>query len=89
MVLVFWPGWASHGEAFDALDGIEEAAALKPDLIIWDCQMPRLNGIESSASFKREPGGRTDCFVHYPAEHHLESNVANLGIRAVLSKMDG
>jgi CheY-like chemotaxis protein len=36
------------GEAVDGLDAIEKARALKPDLIILDLSMPRMNGIEAA-----------------------------------------
>ena len=34
------------GEAVDGVDAIEKARALKPDLIVLDLAMPRMNGVE-------------------------------------------
>jgi len=38
-------GW-QVAEAFDGVDGLKQAKALKPDLIVLDVQMPRKNGFE-------------------------------------------
>jgi DNA-binding NarL/FixJ family response regulator len=34
------------GEAVDGVDAIEKARALKPDLVVLDLAMPRINGVE-------------------------------------------
>jgi CheY-like chemotaxis protein len=36
------------GEAVDGLDAIEKACDLKPDLIVLDLSMPRMNGLEAA-----------------------------------------
>jgi YesN/AraC family two-component response regulator len=40
------------GEAVDGYDAIEKAQELKPDLIILDVSMPRMNGIEAAPRLK-------------------------------------
>ena len=40
------------GEAIDGLDAINKAKHLKPDLIILDASMPRMNGIEAAPKLK-------------------------------------
>ena len=42
------PGLQVVGEAFDGLDAVQKAAELKPDLILLDIGLPRLNGIEAA-----------------------------------------
>ena len=37
-------GFAICGEAVDGVDAIEKAKQLKPDLIVLDVAMPRMNG---------------------------------------------
>jgi len=76
-------------EAFDGLDGIEKAVALRPDLIILDFQMPILNGIETARVLRENLPDVPIVLFTLHRNTILESNVANLGIRAVLSKMDG
>jgi DNA-binding NarL/FixJ family response regulator len=36
------------GEASDGLDAVEQAATLKPDVVVMDVTMPNLNGIEAT-----------------------------------------
>ena len=42
-------GWIVCGEATDGSDAVEKAIQLKPDVILIDLSMPRLNGFESAA----------------------------------------
>ena len=36
------------GQAFDGAEAIEKAAELKPDVILMDVVMPRMNGVEAT-----------------------------------------
>jgi two-component system nitrate/nitrite response regulator NarL len=82
-------GFNICGEAFDGVDGIEKAVGLRPDLIVLDFQMPRLNGIETARVLRENLPDVPIVLFTIHRNAILESNFANLGIRAVLSKMDG
>jgi len=41
-------GFAVCGEAFDGLNAVEQAPVLRPDLIILDLSMPRMNGLDAA-----------------------------------------
>ena len=41
------------GEAVDGVDAIEKAKELRPDLIILDLAMPRMNGAAAASVLKR------------------------------------
>jgi DNA-binding NarL/FixJ family response regulator len=40
--------WSICGEAEDGIEGVEKAIKLRPDVIIMDVSMPRMNGIEAT-----------------------------------------
>lgn len=42
------------GEAEDGAQAIEQAAKIKPDIILMDITMPKINGIEATRIIKRE-----------------------------------
>jgi DNA-binding NarL/FixJ family response regulator len=46
-------GFKVCGEAVDGVDAIEKAKELKPDLIVLDLAMPRMNGAAAASVLKR------------------------------------
>ena len=48
-----YSGFSVCGEAVDGMDAIEKATELKPDFILLDLSMPRMNGMETAATLKR------------------------------------
>ncbi|MBW7882082.1 MAG: response regulator transcription factor [Caldilineaceae bacterium] len=47
-LLSFKPGFEVIGEAEDGDEAVQQAAALKPDVIVMDLEMPRQNGLEAA-----------------------------------------
>jgi chemotaxis response regulator CheB len=43
------PGFEVCGEAADGLEGVEKGLELKPDLIVLDFSMPRIDGLQIDA----------------------------------------
>ncbi len=41
-------GWEVCGEAVDGEDALEKAQALKPDVVVMDISMPRMNGLDAT-----------------------------------------
>jgi two-component system chemotaxis response regulator CheY len=82
-------GWEVCGEAVDGIDTIEKAKELKPDLIVLDLVMPRMNGIEAALVIKGMlPRLPIVLFTLY-GEAVANAQVSAAGIDAVLSKPDG
>lgn len=52
-VLELEPGFAVVGEAASGSEAIRQAAALRPDVILMDVQMPGMNGIEATQQIVR------------------------------------
>jgi DNA-binding NarL/FixJ family response regulator len=47
-ILELEPGFQVVGEAGDGQEGVEQALTLRPDLVLMDVQMPRMNGVEAT-----------------------------------------
>ena len=75
-------------EAVDGVDAIEKAKKSKPDLILLDLAMPRLNGAEAATVLKSVmPETPVILFTLY-TDLHADSICAAIGVDFV-SKVDG
>jgi CheY-like chemotaxis protein len=76
-------------EAADGIEAIEKARTLKPDLILLDLVMPRMNGAEATSILKgMMPSVPIILFTMY--DYTLGKSLASaIGADVVLSKPDG
>lgn len=77
------------GEAVDGLDAIDKARKLRPDLIILDVAMPRMNGLQAVPIIRRMmPHVRIVLFSMYGDILGPSPN-STLGVDAVIAKPEG
>ncbi|HEX4076108.1 MAG TPA: response regulator transcription factor [Candidatus Acidoferrales bacterium] len=77
------------GEAADGLEAIENTQQLRPDVVVLDLVMPKLNGLETASVLaSRFPDLPIIMFTSHMS-NALERQARAVGIRAVLSKTDG
>jgi DNA-binding NarL/FixJ family response regulator len=82
-------GFEVCGEAADGVEGIEQAKKLKPDLIVLDLAMPRMDGMEAAVILgETMPAVPIVLLTLY--QNALGPSLASaLGVKAVLDKTAG
>src|SRR6267143_7124336 len=82
-------GFEVCGEAADGVQAIEMAKKLKPDLIVLDLAMPRMNGAEA-ASILSQTMPKTPLVLLTLYKNVLGSALASaVGVKAIIDKTDG
>jgi DNA-binding NarL/FixJ family response regulator len=82
------PGFEICGEATDGVDGIQKGRELKPDLIVLDFLMPRLNGLQA-ALILHEFAPNTPIILFTFYKNTISKDLAQAaGVASVLSKTD-
>jgi len=75
-------------EAVNGLDAVQRATEVKPDVIVLDLCMPIMNGMEAAASLHRMLPKVPIILYTLHKDVVSERHIQNLGIRAVISKLD-
>jgi DNA-binding NarL/FixJ family response regulator len=82
-------GFEVCGEAINGVDVIEKAKELKPDLIILDLAMPRMNGAEAASVLKSMMPDVPIILLTMYEDVMVKSPASAFGVDLVLSKPDG
>ena len=94
--------WKICGEAVDGLEAIEKAKSLRPDVILMDVSMPRMDGVEATRIIRREipeidvliisqndPGLMQEAAVHVGAKGFIQKSKLARDLFLALEKVDG
>ena len=80
------PGCRVCGEAEDGLEAIEKAGELRPDLVILDLSMPRMNGLEAARVLRSKRTEMPILLFTLYADLIQPEEAEAAGITAVFSK---
>ena len=82
------PGFEICGEAADGVEAVQKGRELKPDLIVMDFLMPRINGLQAALILHEiTPNTPIILFTFY--ENAIPRDLAQAaGVASVLSKTD-
>jgi DNA-binding NarL/FixJ family response regulator len=81
-------GWEVCGEAADGREAVEQAKQLRPDVVILDIGMPRLNGFDATRHILRD-NPRTQVLILTISEsEQVVEEVLKAGARGFVLKSD-
>src|ERR1700730_7917655 len=82
-------GFEVCGEAADGVEAIEQAKKLKPDLIVLDLAMPRMNGVEAASILKQTMPDVPIVLLTLYQKLLGPSLASAIGVKAVIDKTAG
>ena len=82
-------GFQVCGEAADGVEGVEQAKKLKPDLVVLDLAMPRMDGVEAASVISRTMPAVPIVLLTMYGDAVGSLLASACGISAVISKTDG
>lgn len=88
-VLVSHEGWEVCGEAADGRDAIEKCTHLKPDLIILDIYIPKLNGLDGIRQILKENPGQRILILTDADSERVVRGCLQAGICGWILRADG
>jgi len=82
-------GWEICGEANDGREAVEKCRQLKPDLLILDICMPRLNGVDAARQILRHNPLQRILVVTDVGSEQVVRDCLEAGVRGWVFKSDG
>jgi DNA-binding NarL/FixJ family response regulator len=80
------PGLEVVGRAADGVEAVDQVAALRPDVVVMDVQMPRLNGIEATRRITADHPGVGVLVVTMGEDDGTVMSALRAGARGYLRK---
>ena len=78
--------WEVCGEATDGIEAVEKAKSLRPDLVLMDVSMPRLDGMAAARIIRTELPGTRVVLVSQNDLTALRNHVKDAGADAFVAK---
>jgi DNA-binding NarL/FixJ family response regulator len=82
------PAWQVIAEASDGLEAVEKAQGLKPDLILLDIGLPKLNGIEAARRIQQLSPSSKIIFLSQNNDLDIVRAALGTGARGYVRKTD-
>src|SRR5258708_18941332 len=82
------PGWEVIGEASDGMEAVDKADSLRPDVMVLDVTMPRMNGLEACRVIRRKAPGLEILFVTQHDSPQMMREALEAGVRRDVVKSD-
>jgi len=89
LMLKTLPDFKIIGEAADGAEAVELAKKLKPDIVLMDIGMPRVNGIEATRQIRAAAPNIKIIALSSSKEHIYMSDIINAGASGYVSKFEG
>jgi len=81
------PEWQIIGEATDGLEAVQRAEALRPDVILLDIGLSKLNGIEAARQIRVILPGSRIIFVSQESSASVVTEALSFGARGYVLKI--
>jgi DNA-binding NarL/FixJ family response regulator len=81
-------GWQICGSAVDGQDTVEKASQLRPDIIVLDLGMPKLNGIEAARRILRHDPTCRILILTLDGSEQMVQAALSVGVSGYLLKSD-
>ena len=82
------PEWEVCGEAVDGQEAVEKARELKPDIVVLDITMPRLNGLEAAKLLRKQVLGPKTVILSQHEPRLMRDAAINAGASAYVTKSE-
>jgi DNA-binding NarL/FixJ family response regulator len=80
------PGWEVVGEASDGMEALEKVASLKPDVMVLDVTMPRMNGLQACRMIRKSTPELEILFVTQHDSAQMMREALEAGARGYVVK---
>ena len=82
------PGWTICGEAGTGREAVAQAEKFKPDAVVMDVSMPKLNGLEAARQIRKVSPQTAILILSVHYSDQLIHDLVEIGVRGYVVKSD-